>query len=189
MNLIKTIFRFRQYGLRGLLPTMVALGVYMPVFLSAQERAPAPDARPKERTGTEGRSAAFLRTLLARLSDNERAKLRRLQQEDPKAFRDEIKKIVRRRQRETDEEQKQLRDLAKRVKAAKGEERKKLVQELTNLVAKIFDRRMKANWKSYENAAKRLEELKSTLKKRVQHRDEIVAGKVESLLRDPALKW
>ena len=185
MNWIKIIFRFRRYGLKGIALTMTVLGVSAPASLSAQ----APDTRPRGRMVAEDRGRAFSRTLLAQLSDDERANLKRLQREDPKAFRDELKKIVRRHHRETDEEQKQLRDLAKQVKAAKGEERKKLLQKLTKLVEKIFDRRMKANWKSYENAAKRLEELKSTLKKREQHRNEIVAGKVESLLRDPALKW
>ncbi len=182
MSSIKMICRSRLYGLKELALVVVAT-MLAPATLSAQ----APETKPS--AARSNRHAPLARPPLPRLSDNERAELKRLQQEDPKAFREEIKKLVRRHQRETDKEQKQLRELANKAKMAKGDERKKLVQKLKKLVASVFDRRMKDNWKRYKNAAKRLQELKSALKKREQHRDDIVAGKVDSLLKDPALKW
>lgn len=183
MSWIKTISRSPQYGRRGLV-LVATLGVLAPGVLSAKPPPPRPT-----QINRNGRNVSFPRNLLEQLSDDERARLQRLQQEDPKAFREEIKKIVLQRQRETSEERKKLRDLVRRAKAAEGDEKDKLVQELKKLVAEIFDRRMKDNWKNYKSAAKRLQELEATLKKRERHREEIVEGKVESLLKDPALKW
>jgi len=128
--------------------------------------------------------------LFERLTDAERAELRRLRSENPEAFKAKLRSLAAKYGRKGGAEDKEkIKKIVARIRKAKGEERKKLIQELRERVKAEFERRMKLNWENYKKAEKRLAELKRKLKLREEKKKEVVDDRVEDLIKDPALKW
>ena len=144
---------------------------------------------PAERKPEKGKRPPAFRMFLESLSEEERAELRRLQKENPQAFREKIRDLTSKYRRKADRNKAKLKKLVAEIRNARGEERKRLVDKLSDMVGTEFDKRMENNWKNYEKAAKRLEELRKKLELRKGKRAKIISDRVEELVKDPALRW
>ncbi|NOY75529.1 MAG: hypothetical protein GXP32_07025 [Kiritimatiellaeota bacterium] len=138
----------------------------------------------------QNRARGKMGMLLSRLSEEERKELAELRKTDKEAFRDKIKELVKKYKKQWERERKKVKALAKKIRNATSEdEKEKLKDELRTLLSKQFDAKMVVNRKNYEQAEKRLKELKKRLDARESKAAEIIERKLQEMTEDPDLKW
>jgi uncharacterized protein YlxW (UPF0749 family) len=81
-------------------------------------------------------------------------------------------------------------ELARKMAAARGEEKEKLEKQLTEVLNKSFDDRQKRHEKEIEALEAQVKKLKEMVSKRKVNRDEIIAERMKQLERDASgLGW
>ncbi len=124
------------------------------------------------------------------LSQEDLEKLKKLSKDNPEAFREEIRKKMESKRTEFDGQNSKASELAEKFrKAINDTERVKIKGELRDSVKDEFEKKMEINRKRLEQAEKQLGEFRLKLDERKQKADEIIDGRVNDLLRDPAMKW
>ena len=128
--------------------------------------------------------------VMSRLTEEERNELAELRKTDKEAFRNKIRELAKKYKRQFAAERKQMNELAKKIRKATSEDEKsKLKDELRSILRKQFDAKMAINRRNYEQAAKRLKDLKKRLDARQKKADQIIERKLQDLTEDPDLKW
>lgn len=128
--------------------------------------------------------------LFSRMSDEEKKELAELRKNDKKAFRAKIRELAEKYKKQYAQERKATKALAEKIRnAANEDEKNELSAKLRANLRKQFNSRMELNRKNYEQAAKRLKDLKKRLDAREKNADEIIDRKFKELTEDPDLKW
>lgn len=127
---------------------------------------------------------------LKNLSEEEKEKLKKLRKEDPKAFREEIKKKIQEMHGKRQKDKQKINELiSKYRKASSPEEKQKYLNEIKQETKKEFERKMKENDRHLEEAQKRLEEFRKKIETRRKKADEIIDRRMKELTTDPDLRW
>ena len=85
--------------------------------------------------------------LMSRLTDDERKELAELRKTDKEAFRKKIREFVKKYKKQCAQEQKELKELAEKIRKAESEDEKnKLKEELRAKLRKQFDAKMAIYW-------------------------------------------
>lgn len=130
------------------------------------------------------------RELYATLSEQEKAELKKLQQENPEAFREKLKQKIQALKQKKNEENSKLKSLSKKYQEASlPEEKQQVLKQIREITEKQFDQKMETNRKALENIEKRFAELKKKYEEREQKRSEIIESRVLELTKDPSLEW
>lgn len=122
-------------------------------------------------------------------------RLMEVRRQNPDKFRQEIRERMKDRLRERgdrvgNEEERELRELAKAYHTAESEaEKAELKAEIKEVIYAVFDERMERATDRLERMEQELDRLRDRLEKRRRNREEICLERVEELTRDPALKW
>jgi len=163
------------------------------------------DAKPADKIRTDKPSAANLkkgggdafgdkgglfRKFISELSQEDLEKLKKLNKENPEAFKEEMRKRMESKRSEFEGQNSKASELAGKFHSAQNDnEKAKIKDELRNSVKKEFDSKMEMNRKRLEQAEKQLGEFKVKLDERKKKADEIIDGRVGDLLKDPGMKW
>lgn len=136
------------------------------------------------------RTRGKMSMLMSRLTDDEKKELEELRKTDRDGFRKKIRELVKKYKKQLEQEQKEVRSFAKKIRNADTEaEKSKLKEELRSKLRKQFDAKMAINRRNYKQAGKRLEELKKRLDAREAKADVIIERRLQELTEDPDLKW
>ena len=140
--------------------------------------------------GNKKNARGRMSMLLSSLSEEEQKELAELRKNDNEAYRDKIRQFAKKYKKQHAQEQKEIKSLAKKIRKASNEDEKnELIAKLRSNLLKQFNVRMAMNRKNYEQAAKRLKDLKKKLDAREKKADEIIERKFKELIGDPDLKW
>ena len=165
------------------------------ISLNAQEHEVNKNSEKSSNEGRRGKNAdrekksspiILIEKIMTDMSSQERARLSELQQSDPKAFRKEIGKIVKKYRVENSKKDPELKKLIKAYNSASDEEKEEIKKQITDSVSKHFNKKMDANRKNYKKAAKRLEDLKRKLNEREQNAALIIEARVKQLIQKRA---
>ena len=134
--------------------------------------------------GPDGRMNKMMQ-FWASLSDEERARLEKLRQEDPEAFRAEMLKLKEKAREQRQQEEAKLRELVKKYRTAQtDEEKQKALDEIKSEVAKEFNATMAANKKGIEQAEKSLEKYKKAYEENMKKASQTIDEKVKRLIEE-----
>ncbi|HBC85608.1 MAG TPA: hypothetical protein DCZ94_01510 [Lentisphaeria bacterium] len=167
-------------------------------MLCAENAAkPSEEQRPaeKERSGKlqiEGmkdRSESVTK-FISQLTPDEIEKFKKLQKENPDAYKEEIKKKLESRKNERDEQTAKLNELVEKYRnSRKDDEKMKIKEELKILIKAEFDKKMESSRQRLEQAEKQLQDFKAKYEDRKKNADQIVEGRITDLITDPNMKW
>ena len=144
----------------------------------------------KSGTDAFGDKGGLSRKFISELSPEDLERLKKLNKENPEAFREEIRKKLEAKRSEAEGQNKQASELAEKFRKAEGDKEKvKIKGELRDSVKDEFEKKMEINRKRLEQAEKQLSEFKVKLDERKKKADEIIDGRVNDLLKDPGMKW
>lgn len=129
--------------------------------------------------------------LINDMPKDQQEKLKRLQRENPEAFRKEIHNLARRHKAKQvkSAQKKEMEELVSKYHNAKGDEKEKLLSVIREKVSKQFHDKMANSRANIEKTETRLGELKTLLKTREENADKIIQERIEYLTKDPSLKW
>lgn len=152
------------------------------------------DADPMNKDNKSGKCnrQAFQEQILDKLSEEQQTKLKRLQKENPEAFRKEIKNIVKRYKSKQVKaaKQKEIDNLVSKYReSADNAEKEQLLIQIKEKVSEQFNDKMASNRQNIEKTGKRLDELKNQLKKREDNATLIIEERIKELTKDPSLRW
>ncbi len=141
-------------------------------------------------TDAFGDKGGLFRKFISELSPEDLERLKKLNKENPEAFREEIRKKLESKRSESEGQNKQASELAEKFRKADADKEKvKIKNELRDSVKDEFEKKMEINRKRLEQAEKQLSEFKVKLDERKKKADEIIDGRVNDLLKDPGMKW
>lgn len=137
-----------------------------------------------------GDKGGLFRKFIAGLSQDDLEKLKKLNKENPEAFREELRKKMESKRSELDGQDNKASELAEKFRNTQGDsEKAKVKNALRDSVKEEFEKKMEINRKRLEQAEKQLAEFKIKLNERKKKADEIIDGRVNDLLKDPGMKW
>jgi hypothetical protein len=130
------------------------------------------------------------------LSDDERAKLKKLAFEKPEEFRSEVGKLFKSLHQKRLDEQRKTLELRSYRDAKTQEQKDKALVELKKNVEEQFDKKMEFNRlrleeteRNLQDAQTRLAEFRKKYEERKAKAREIVDERVKELVKDPSLEW
>lgn len=136
-----------------------------------------------------GENSPF-RELYSSLSEQEKADLKKLQQENPEAFREKLRQKLQALKQKKNEENSKLKELSKKYQEASlPQEKQEVLKQIRKITERQFDEKMESNKKSIENIETRFTELKKKYEERQLKRSEIIENRVLELTRDPSIEW
>lgn len=139
---------------------------------------------------TQGGIREEVQAYMDKLSQEDRAKLRELHQQDPEKFRKVLKtKILELKKRESGFQKDVNAIVEKYHKAKTAEDKQKYLVQLKETSKKEFDRNLERSKTELDNLEKRLNTLRQAYENRKQHAARIVDDQVEYLTRNPSLNW
>ncbi len=183
------------------------LSIISQALIAADIQKPADsksDAKPADKIHMERSSSAYpnkggadsfgdkgglFRKFITELSTEDLEKLKKLNKENPEAFREEMRKRLEFKRGEHEEQNGKASALAEKFRKVGDNEKAKIKSDLRNSVKEEFEKKMELNLKRLEQAEKQLGEFKIKLDERKQKADEIIDGRVNDLLKDPGMKW
>ena len=183
--------------------TVLAFGLgTLPAALIAQEMERPMMGRGPRHTESDEHGPrgpmARLHAWIEELKENdpdEYERLMALREEDPQAFRQEIRKRLgermkqHMRQHAGPEEQKCM-ELARRYHAADSAgEKAEIKEQLEDAVQAAFDARLEQQETMLEKMEERLDQLREHLATRKAHREKICDERVDELTANPAVRW
>jgi hypothetical protein len=130
--------------------------------------------------------------ILNKLSEAQQAKLKKLQKENPEAFRKEIKILVKKYKSRHSKaaKQKEIDILVSKYHRSKDNtEKEQLLVQVKEKLTKQFNDKMVNNRRNVERTEERLNELKDQLIKRESNADKIIEERLRELKKDPHLRW
>lgn len=129
--------------------------------------------------------------ILNSLPKDQYEKLKKLQKEDPQAFRKEIRVLTKKYNKnfQKTSSNKEMDDLVLQYHVAQGDEKEKIKEKIKEKVTEQFNKKMANNRANVERTEKRLNELKRLLKVREENAEKIIQERIEYLTRDPGLRW
>ena len=137
-----------------------------------------------------GDRGGLFRKFISELSPEDLEKLKKLNKDNPEAFREEMRKRMESKRGEFEEQNSKASELAGKFRKTNDDnEKAKIKTELRDSVKEEFERKMEMNSKRLEQAEKQLGEFKVKLDERKKKADEIIDGRVNDLLKDPGMKW
>ncbi len=162
-----------------------------------------PDAKPAEKIHMDrsanpnksggdavGDRGGLFRKFISELSQEDLEMLKKLNRDNPEAFREELRKRMESKRGEFEEQNGKASELAEKFRKTRGDnEKAKIKNELRDSVKEEFVKKMELNRKRLEQAEKQLGEFKVKLDERNKKADEIIDGRVNDLLKDPGMKW
>ncbi len=132
----------------------------------------------------------LFRKFITDLSQEDFEKLKKLNKDNPEAFREELRKRMESKRSELEEQNGKASELAEKFRKVQGDnEKAKIKSDLRDSVKEEFERKMEMNRKRLEQAEKQLGEFRAKLDERRTKADEIINGRVNDLLKDPGMKW
>ena len=170
----------------------------------AQKPVPKADAKSMDKVRTDkpatnpnkvagdnfGDRGGLFGKFISELSQEDFERLKKLNKDNPEAFREEIRKKMESKRSELGEQNGKASELAEKFRKTQDDsEKEKIKNELRNSVKEEFDRKMELNFKRLEQAEKQLGEFKARLDDRKKKTEEIIDGRVNDLLKDPNMKW
>lgn len=129
--------------------------------------------------------------ILNNMPKEEYDRLKKLQKDDPQAFRKEIQGLAKkyRNKQQKNVQKKEMDDLVFQYHVSQGDEKEKILSKIREKVTEQFNEKMANNRANVEKTGKRLDELKKLLKTREENADKIIKERIEYLTKDPSLKW
>jgi uncharacterized phage infection (PIP) family protein YhgE len=128
--------------------------------------------------------------MLKNISEEERNRLRTLYETDPKTFRQELAKIIKRLRAEKDSLNQKVKELVKQYKTSKDPKKKKAaLKELREITSKIFYTKMEHNKKRLESLEKQVKNLRSQYDFRQKNADKIIQARLDALLGNTNFEW
>jgi len=129
--------------------------------------------------------------LLNSMSDRDRARLKKMQQENPPAFRKTIKSLLKKHKAKQLrlKEKQEMKILLEKYSKAQDEDKVKVLSTITKKVTKQFNRKMLHNKQNIQKTEKRLNELKLLLKSREDNAEQIIQERIKFLIKNPHLRW
>jgi hypothetical protein len=177
-----------KYLLSGLL---IALFITVPAIAEEKKaNNKRQGSEGKYQKNTERRKPAEQWRILDEISEDERARLRKLYDSDQKAFRKELAKIVSQIRQKEKERDQLVKSLVQKYKTAKDpDEKKKVYEELRKLTRKIFMQKMENNRKRLESLEKHVKTLRRQYEFRKHNADKIIQSRLDALTSDMAFEW
>ncbi|MCX6983323.1 MAG: hypothetical protein NT118_01040 [Lentisphaerae bacterium] len=164
-----------------------------PVAKSADKiRMDKPSVASPNKGGTDafGDKGGLFRKFISELSPEDLEGLKKLNKDNPEAFREEMRKRMDSKRSELEGQNSKASELAGKFrKAGDDNEKAKIKSELRDSVKEEFEKKMEMNSKRLEQAEKQLGEFRAKLDERKKKADEIIDGRVNDLLKDPGMKW
>ncbi|MFA6291307.1 MAG: hypothetical protein WC637_05960 [Victivallales bacterium] len=137
-----------------------------------------------------GDKGGLFKKFITELSQEDLEKLKKLNKENPEAFREEMRTRMEFKRGGHEEQNSNASALAEKFRKVQGDnEKAKIKSELRDSVKEEFEKKMEMNFKRLEQAEKQLGEFKIKLDERKRKADEIIDGRVNDLLKDPGMKW
>ncbi|QSH41559.1 hypothetical protein P0136_07395 [Lentisphaerota bacterium ZTH] len=128
--------------------------------------------------------------MLPTVSDAEKAKLQKLYQTDPEAFRKEIHRLVKAYKEQRKLESKRLKELIiKYHKASNNAEKQQYYNQIYAMTRKTFDLQMLRYKKRLEALEMQLSNLTANYEKRRRNADKIIKARVDHLTRNRNHDW
>ncbi|GEM_PF-4742744 len=166
------------------------------VFAADENAKPSDEQKPAAKEGqakseqpqSESKEKDFIKKFFS--SPEEVEKFKKLQKENPDAFRDEVKKKMDGRKAEREEVSTRTNELVEKYQKAQTDaDKAKIKEELKASIKAEFDKKMDSSKQRLDHAEKQLQEFKSKYDERKKNADQIVDTRLEELLKDPKLKW
>ena len=138
---------------------------------------------PRHQNGERSLRGHLMWRAFAELPDTERREMMKLQRNDPEKFRKIMMKKVEKLLQTEQNERTLLKTLAKKYNDAAHEQEKKAVaNQISMLLRKRFDQRLRNNRKQLEAMKKRTMKLEMELNRREKNADKIIEFQLKSLL-------
>ncbi len=128
--------------------------------------------------------------ILRNISSEERTHLRQLYVTDPKTFRQELAKIVKRIRQKKQKTNKKIQELVRRYKNTQNAEKKKeILKQLREVIRKIFFSKMKDNKKRLESLEKHVRKLRQQYDFRQKNAEKIIQTRLDALTTNANFDW
>lgn len=131
--------------------------------------------------------------ILRSISGEERKRLRQLYAADPKAFRQELAKIVKRirqKDQKASKDTKKAQQLVRQYKNTQDSKKKEeILKELREVTRKIFLTKMKHNKKRLESLEKQVKKLRREYDFRKKNAEKIIQARLDTLTTKANFNW
>ena len=147
--------------------------------------------RKKEGKGRKfGRKAPNPWKILQEISSEERKRLSKLHATNPKAWKEEVAKIVKRIRQEKQELNKKIQGLVRQYKSSEDAGKKKeALNQLRKITKKLFLTKMEKNRKRLELLEKHVKKLRQQYDFRQKNADKIIQNRLDTLTSDTKFEW
>lgn len=139
--------------------------------------------------------------LLKYISADERERLRKLHATNPKAFPEEVTKVLQRakeerlekeklKQKERQRQNQQIKQLVNQYKNAKDDKaQKEAMDKLRTIIRKIFITKMQENKERLESLEKQVKKVRASYEFRQKNADKIIQARLDTLTQDTNFEW